>query len=114
VLTFQQGSGREVRHAPLTAVDRPRCCGPPRRDLRAAGRIPTGAHDHDRHDFDPVPVPGIAGATAVAADSGFTCAVHGAGAISCWGRNDFGQLGNTTNVGTDTPNTAPLPVIGFP
>ncbi len=62
----------------------------------------------------PVPVPGITGATAVAANAGYTSAVHGSGAVSCWGQNQNGQLGNTTNLGTSTPNPAPLPVTGFP
>jgi alpha-tubulin suppressor-like RCC1 family protein len=38
----------------------------------------------------------------------FTCAVHRDGTVSCWGRNDAGQLGN----GTIRSSTAPLWVDG--
>jgi alpha-tubulin suppressor-like RCC1 family protein len=46
-------------------------------------------------------------AVTVAAGGDHTCALDGAGAVFCWGRNDAGQLGDTTT----QPRTAPgLPV----
>ena len=42
----------------------------------------------------PVRVEGITDATAVTASSSYTCALHRAGTISCWGNNSDGQLGS--------------------
>lgn len=42
----------------------------------------------------PVRVEGITDATAVTASSAYTCALHRAGTISCWGNNSDGQLGS--------------------
>ena len=35
--------------------------------------------------------------SAVAAGDRFSCALTGSGAVSCWGNNEFGQLGDGTN-----------------
>jgi alpha-tubulin suppressor-like RCC1 family protein len=45
------------------------------------------------------------GRTAVAISSGgwHTCAILDNGAVSCWGRGDFGQIGNGYNFNTTTP-----------
>lgn len=58
----------------------------------------------------PVAVTGLAAApTAVAAGAFHTCAVLPDGAVQCWGRNDFGQLGDG-----DTPNSStPVTVSGL-
>ncbi|MBK6748121.1 hypothetical protein [Ottowia sp.] len=62
----------------------------------------------------PLPVTGLSsGVAAIAAGSGHTCALSTAGAVTCWGRNQFGQLGNLTNSGNNNPNPAPLPVTGL-
>jgi alpha-tubulin suppressor-like RCC1 family protein len=44
-------------------------------------------------------------ATRIAAGGDHTCAILQSGAVRCWGRNDFGQLGrgNTENIGDDEP-----------
>ena len=42
----------------------------------------------------PVQVWGIADATAIAVGDSHSCAIRQTGAISCWGANDSGQLGN--------------------
>ena len=61
---------------------------------------------------NPTPVAGLTGVTNVAAGSAHTCAVA-AGTVSCWGSNKLGQLGNTTNNGTNTPNPTPTQVLGL-
>ena len=53
----------------------------------------------------PVEVIGITDATAVDAGGLHSCALHQTGTISCWGRNNDGQLGNGVWL--------PRPVIGF-
>ena len=42
----------------------------------------------------PVAVPIITDATAIAAGDEHACALRSTGTITCWGRNDYGQLGN--------------------
>ena len=57
-----------------------------------------------------VAVTGLAAAPTVVTAGGFhTCAVLPDGAVQCWGRNDFGQLGDG-----DTPDSStPVGVIGL-
>jgi alpha-tubulin suppressor-like RCC1 family protein len=55
----------------------------------------------------PVDVPGITGATAVAAGEAHTCAVVGSN-VYCWGANNSGQLGD----GTQTDRWSPVQVGG--
>lgn len=46
----------------------------------------------------PVAVVGLAAdITAIASGRWFTCALHSAGTISCWGSNEHGQLGRATS-----------------
>ena len=54
----------------------------------------------------PVQVLGITDATAVAAGEGHSCALHRDGTISCWGRNNWGQLGN----GNEASSVLPLKI----
>lgn len=52
--------------------------------------------------------------TSVAAAAQFTCGVTTTRLILCWGLNFNGQLGNATNVNTNTANPSPLVVNGGP
>ncbi|KTC68333.1 hypothetical protein Lbir_2935 [Legionella birminghamensis] len=50
------------------------------------------------------------GVVAITAGGYHTCALLNTGAVKCWGRNIYGQLGSTTNSGNNTPNNSPLNV----
>ena len=52
--------------------------------------------DFGDYSSTPVSVVGIDDATAINAGAGHSCALHRNGNISCWGDNDFGQLGDST------------------
>jgi alpha-tubulin suppressor-like RCC1 family protein len=58
----------------------------------------------------PTPVAGL-GAGVVQMVGGYehTCALSGAGAVKCWGSNEYGQLGD----GTTTERHAPTTVVGL-
>ena len=60
----------------------------------------------DRHA--PVDVVGLdTGVAALAAGGGHTCALTVAGGVKCWGRNDYGQLGDGQACGS---GICPIPV----
>jgi alpha-tubulin suppressor-like RCC1 family protein len=67
----------------------------------------TGA---DAPNPTPQPVHGNLVFTRLAAGSNHTCGLTAAGVAYCWGANDVGQLGTTTNLETGTPNPTPAAV----
>ncbi len=52
----------------------------------------------------------LGGVSQLALGGAHSCALTTERRALCWGRNDFGQLGNPANAGTPTPNPAPLAV----
>lgn len=58
----------------------------------------------------PAVVVGLVGVSSLAAGNNHSCAVLGDGTARCWGRNDQGQLGNGTTVGS---TSSPVPVSGL-
>ena len=58
----------------------------------------------------PTQVPGTY--TQVSAGLRYTLALRADGSLWAWGVNNYGQLGNATNLGTTTPNPVPTQVAG--
>ena len=57
----------------------------------------------------PRPIAGLEQATDLVATGDFACALLAGGAVSCWGENDHGQLGDGTVTGHSTPAVVALP-----
>ncbi len=66
--------------------------------------------DSTNSAISPTDVSGLSsGVTAISAGVAHTCAVVAAGAVRCWGANEFGALGD----GTTTQRQVPTPVSGL-
>jgi alpha-tubulin suppressor-like RCC1 family protein len=61
----------------------------------------------------PATVAGLSGVTQLSPGDFHTCALLSGGTVTCWGYNRYGQLGNTTNNGTETANPTPTVVAGL-
>jgi alpha-tubulin suppressor-like RCC1 family protein len=62
-----------------------------------------GTFDNTSFRSTPAPVTGISSAIAVTTGGYHACALLSGGAVSCWGRDINGQLGDGTNTTTSTP-----------
>ena len=58
------------------------------------GELGNGESGPGAESAVPVKVSGIADAVAVASGHDHTCALREGGKVSCWGNNEFGQIGN--------------------
>jgi alpha-tubulin suppressor-like RCC1 family protein len=61
----------------------------------------------DNDTITPTPVTGLTGVTAIAADSGYTCALTN-GHVMCWGGNGTGMFGSNNSTIIDTPMQIPF------
>ena len=97
-----QVSASETHTCAVTAAGAVLCWG--KNDY---GQLGDGTH---QRRILPTQVTGLeSGVLAVAAGNSHTCALTVAGAVLCWGRNRFGQLGDTTTI----DRTVPTPVFSL-
>lgn len=62
----------------------------------------------------PINMPALqSGVMAITGGEAHNCALLDTGGVKCWGRNYYGQLGSTTNSGTNNSNLTPLDVQGL-
>ena len=69
--------------------------------------------DIAEHSPEPVKVVNINDAIAMSTGGGTSCALHQTGTISCWGRNDFGQLGDGTGGDLTEYSSVPVKVVNI-
>lgn len=67
------------------------------------GQLGSGLAGFDLDSSVPVKVQDISDAIKVAAGDRFSCAIHQTGLVSCWGNNDYFQLGSDQNSFSPTP-----------
>jgi alpha-tubulin suppressor-like RCC1 family protein len=102
-----------ARAQPLAAGEAHTCALDAARSVQCWGENESGQLGNGTiaSSASPVAVTGLSGpALAVAAGKGHSCAITNAGAVQCWGDNEFGQLGNGK---TDTRSRRPVAVAGL-
>jgi alpha-tubulin suppressor-like RCC1 family protein len=79
-----------------------------------AGQLGDGTETpYDGPGAPPTTVGGVSGATSVCAGRAHTCAVHGGGAVSCWGDAERGQLGPAVAPAFGARSATPVAVSGI-
>ena len=82
----------------------------------------SNANRHGPHSWAPTGVVGITDAIAISAGGEHSCTLHLTGAISCWGNNWYGQLGNGQGgddaagfdeIANDAYSPLPVGVVGI-
>lgn len=89
--------GEQDHRCALISDGTARCWG-----VDLVGELGDGRTSTDE-TWTPVAVSGLSSAVQVSAGEEETCAVLAAGAVQCWGANDWGQLGNGTTTNSSTP-----------
>ena len=74
-----------------------------------SGQLGNGQSGYGFESDWPVRVAGIDDAKAITTGIDHSCALHQTGTISCWGDNEYGQLGN----GTEGDSSVPVQVAGI-
>lgn len=69
----------------------------------SSGQLGNGRSGAENNSLTPMPVSDIRDAVAIAAGAGHTCAIQRDGSVSCWGANEYGQLGNGTSLSYAVP-----------
>ncbi|MBB6562173.1 alpha-tubulin suppressor-like RCC1 family protein [Acidovorax soli] len=89
----------------LTTAGGVQCWG-----FNASGQLGDGS---TANKTTPQPVTGLAsGVAAIAAGVDHTCARTTAGGVQCWGKNNFGQLGDGSTTNQTTPQPVPALASG--
>ena len=78
--------------------------------LDSDGQLGNGAAGSQTSPPAPIALPGGASATSVSVGDRHSCALLTTGAVACWGNDDFGQMGDSTDLGNhETATLVPLP-----
>lgn len=94
----------EYHSCAITSTEAVYCWG-----LNSNGQIGDGTTDSPK--LSPVTVSGLnSGVTAIAAGDSHTCVIKSGGAVFCWGKNDYGQVGDGT---TASPKNTAVAVLGM-
>ncbi|HEY2917338.1 MAG TPA: hypothetical protein VGI98_09030 [Candidatus Limnocylindrales bacterium] len=71
------------------------------------GQLGNGAGLPAPAQVNPVQVVNVSGATAISSGYDHVCALLGSGQVRCWGRDTFGQLGNSQTTNSSNPVAVP-------
>ena len=77
-----------------------------------SGQLGNNQSGDDADSSVPVEVLGITDATQITAGGFHACALRQTGTITCWGNNEFGQLGNGQS-GDNADSSVPVEVLGI-